>query len=163
MYRLPPDMKSWLTREDYDADKDWRQKEKGMTGDVMIGWGHRIDGHEFEQAPGVGDEQGRLVCCSPWSPKDLDMMQHLNWTEHTSIFNMDNLLGHTLWHRELSSICDSLNRRGVWGRMGTWMCLYIYVCVVYMTHFIYIYNVSLPLLFTWNYQNFFNWLYWNTR
>ena len=49
-----------------------------MTGDEMIGWGHRIDGHEFEQAPGVGDEQWRLVCCSPWSPKDLDMMEQLN-------------------------------------------------------------------------------------
>ena len=49
-----------------------------MTGDEMIGWGHRIDGHEFEQAPGVGDRQGRLVCCSLWGPEDLDMMEQLN-------------------------------------------------------------------------------------
>ena len=33
---------------------------------TMVGWHHRVDGHEFEQAPGVGDEQGGLACCSPW-------------------------------------------------------------------------------------------------
>ena len=53
--------------KDPDAEKDWRQKEKGMTEDETIGWHHRLSGHEFEQAPGVGDGQGSLVCCSPWS------------------------------------------------------------------------------------------------
>jgi len=43
----------------------WRQEEKGMTEDEMVGWHHRLDGHEYEQAPGVGDGQGSLVCCSP--------------------------------------------------------------------------------------------------
>ena len=42
-----------------------RQEEKGMTEDEMVGWHHRLDGHEFEKAPGVGDGQGSLVCCSP--------------------------------------------------------------------------------------------------
>ena len=37
-----------------------------MTEDEMVGWHHRLDGHEFEQAPGVGDRQGSLVCCRPW-------------------------------------------------------------------------------------------------
>ena len=49
-----------------------------MTEDKMVGWHHRIDGHEFEQAPGVGDEQGRLVYCSPWGCKELDTTEHLN-------------------------------------------------------------------------------------
>ena len=40
--------------------------EKGMTEDEMVGWYHRLDGHEFEQAPGVGDGQGSLACCHPW-------------------------------------------------------------------------------------------------
>ena len=40
--------------------------------DEMVGWHHRLDGHESEQAPGVGDGQGSLVCCSPWGRKDLD-------------------------------------------------------------------------------------------
>ena len=52
---LPPDVKSWLIGKDPDAGKDWRQEEKGMTEDEMAGWHHWLDGHEFEQAPGVGD------------------------------------------------------------------------------------------------------------
>ena len=51
----PPDAKNWLIGKDPDAEKDWRQEEKGMTEDEMLGWHHRLDGHEFEQAPGVGD------------------------------------------------------------------------------------------------------------
>ena len=43
-----------------------------MTEDETIGWHHRLDGHEFEQAPGDGEGQGRLVCCSPWGRKELD-------------------------------------------------------------------------------------------
>ena len=45
-----------------DAGKDWRQEEKGTTEDEMVGWHHRLDEHEFEQAPGVGDGQGNLAC-----------------------------------------------------------------------------------------------------
>ena len=60
---------SWFTRKDPDAEKDWRQEEKGMTEDEMVGWHHRLNGHEFEQALGDGDGQGRLECCSPWSHK----------------------------------------------------------------------------------------------
>ena len=49
-----------------------------MTEDEMVGWHHRCDGHEFEQALGVGDGQGSLVCCSPWGLKELDMTEQLN-------------------------------------------------------------------------------------
>ena len=48
----PPDMKNWLTGKDPDAGKDWRQGEMGMTENEMVGWYHRLDGHEFEQVPG---------------------------------------------------------------------------------------------------------------
>ena len=44
----------------------------------MVEWHHRLDGHEFEQAPGVGYGQGGLVCCSSWSHKELDMTERLN-------------------------------------------------------------------------------------
>ena len=44
-----------------------------MTEDEMVGWHHLHDGHEFEQAPGVGDGQGGLACCSPWGHKESDM------------------------------------------------------------------------------------------
>ena len=46
-----------------------------MTEDEMIGWHHRLDGHEFEQVLGVGDGQGSLECCSLWGCKELDMME----------------------------------------------------------------------------------------
>ena len=46
-----------------------------MTEDEMVGWHHQLDGHEFEQAPGVGDGQGILLCCSPWGGKELDMTE----------------------------------------------------------------------------------------
>ena len=77
----PPDAKNWLIWKDPDAGKDWRQEEKGTTEDEMVGWYHRLNGHELEQAPGVGDWQGSLVCCSPWGCKELDTTEQLNWTE----------------------------------------------------------------------------------
>ena len=49
-----------------------------MTEDGMVGWHYQLDGHEFEQAPGVGDGQGSLVCCSPWGRKESDTTERLN-------------------------------------------------------------------------------------
>ena len=49
-----------------------------MTEDEMDGWHLRLDGHEFEQAPGVGDGQGSLECYSPWGLKELDTTEQLN-------------------------------------------------------------------------------------
>ena len=77
----PPDAKNWLTGKDLHAGKDWRQEEKGITEDETVGWHHGLAGHEFEQAPGVGDGQGGLVCCSPWDCKESDTAEWLNWTE----------------------------------------------------------------------------------
>ena len=75
------DVKNWLIGKDPDAGKDWRQEEKETTEDEMVGWHHQLNGHEFEQALGVGDGQGSLVCCSPWVLKELNMTERLNWTE----------------------------------------------------------------------------------
>ena len=44
----------------------------------MVGWHHRLDGHKFEQDPGVGDGHGSLVCCSPWGHKEVDTTERLN-------------------------------------------------------------------------------------
>ena len=65
----PPDVKNWLVGEDPDAGKDWRQEEKGTTEDVVVGWHHQLNGHEFEQALGDGEGQGSLACYSPWGCK----------------------------------------------------------------------------------------------
>ena len=75
----PPDEKGWLIGKDPDAEKDWRQKEKGMTEDEMVGWHHWLNGHEFEQATRVGDGQGGLACFSPWVAKSWTWLS--DWTE----------------------------------------------------------------------------------
>ena len=49
-----------------------------MAKDKMVGWHHRLDGHELEQALGVGDGQGNLACCSPWGCKESDTTERLN-------------------------------------------------------------------------------------
>jgi len=74
----PPDMKSHLIRKDPDARKDWRQDEKGITEDEMVGWHHWLNGHEFEQAPGDGEGQGSLACCHPWGHKESNTTEWLN-------------------------------------------------------------------------------------
>ena len=76
----PPDVKDWFSGKDPDAEKDWRQEEKGMTEDEMVGWHHQLDGHEFEQGLGIGDGQGSLVCCGSWGRKEIDMTEKMNWT-----------------------------------------------------------------------------------
>ena len=77
----PPDAKNGLIGKGPDAGKDWRQEEKGMTEDEIVGWHHWLNGHEFEQAPVVGDRQGNLACCSSWGCKESDMTKRLNWTD----------------------------------------------------------------------------------
>ena len=76
-----PDVKNWFIGKDPDAGKDWRQEEKGMTEGEMVGWHHQLNGHEFEQAPGVGNGQRSLVCCSPWGCKESDTTEQLNWSD----------------------------------------------------------------------------------
>ena len=58
------------------------QEKKGVTNDDMAGWHHRLDGHEFEWTPGVGDGQGGLACYNSWGRKESDMTEWLNWTEN---------------------------------------------------------------------------------
>ena len=75
----PPDVKSQLTGKDPDAGKDWRQEERGMTEDKIVGWHHWFNGHE--QILGDGEGQGSLVYCSPWGCKESDTTERLNWTD----------------------------------------------------------------------------------
>ena len=73
----PPDARMWLIEKYLYPGKDWRQEEKGTTEDEMIGWHHRLNGHEFEQAPGVADGQGSLASCSPWGHKESGTTERL--------------------------------------------------------------------------------------
>ena len=81
----PLDVKSWLIGKDPDAGKDWRQEEKGMTEDDMVGWHHRLNGHEFEQALGGSGEQRSRPCHSPWGHKQSDMTWRLNSNTATTV------------------------------------------------------------------------------
>ena len=69
----PPDVMSLLTGQDPDAGKDWGQEEKGVTEDELVGWHHRLDGHELGQTLGDGEGQGSLACYSPWGWEESDM------------------------------------------------------------------------------------------
>ena len=89
----PPVVKNWLVGKDPDAGKDWRQ-EKGMTEDEMVGWHHRLNGHEFCFVlfffwTWVWTSSGRLrslACCGPWGCKQSDMTEQLNNNNSLPLF-----------------------------------------------------------------------------
>ena len=74
----PTGVKSQFIEKDPDAGKDWRQEEKVTREDEMVGWCHWLNEHEFEQTPGNGEVQGRLVCYSPWGCKESETTEQLN-------------------------------------------------------------------------------------
>ena len=73
----------------------------------MVGWHHQLDGHEFEQAPGIGDGQGSLVCCSPWGCKELDTTERLNWTELSEVLGKLNFKNLMQW----KLLCETVSVR----------------------------------------------------
>ena len=108
----PPDVKNWLIGKDPDAGKDWRQEEKGMTEDEMVGWHHLLNGHELEQTPGIGDGQGSLLCWSPWGCKESEMTEWLNWK---SFLGSNKTLREKFWTSFESLLCME-----VWPFWATW-------------------------------------------
>ena len=120
----PPDAKSWLIGKDSDAGKDWRQEEKGTTEDEMVGWHHRLDGHEFEQALGFVDGQGGLACCSAWGRKELDTTEWLN--NNNNSYNMHNKWWkkNVPWEAKEVVCCSICNEWRRFHRMkSTWISL----------------------------------------
>jgi len=102
----PPDVKNCLTGKDPDTGKDWRQEEKGMTEDEMVGWYCWFNGHEFEQAPAIGEGQGSLVCCNSWGCKESDITEQLNWTVKRRDYG----------HSKKISSCQKM-----WGMVEEWI------------------------------------------
>ena len=93
----PPDAKKWLIWKDPDAEKDWRQKEKGTIEGEIVGWHHQLDGHEFEQAPGVGYGQGSLVWHAAVSGVAKSWTRLSDWT--------DWLTDHGAWSYSYIVVC----------------------------------------------------------
>ena len=76
-----PDMKHWLIGKQLDAGKDWRWKEKGMTEDEMVGWYHRLNGHEFEKAPELAmDREAWHAAVHGVVKSQRNWVTELNWT-----------------------------------------------------------------------------------
>ena len=71
--------KNWFIGKDPDTGKDWRQEEKGTTEDEMVGWHHQLNGHEFEQALGVGDGQPGVLQSMGSQKAGHDWVTELNW------------------------------------------------------------------------------------
>ena len=101
----PPHVKSWLTGKDPDTGRDWGQEEKGTTEDEMARWHHRLEGHEFEWTPGVGDGLGGLECCDSWGRKEWDMTEQLNWTEHILLLWKIQSNGYRSWEVPPFAVC----------------------------------------------------------
>ena len=115
-----PDVKNWLTGKVPDAGKDWRQEEKGMTEDEMVGWHHRFNGHEFEQALAVGDGQGGLACCSPWGCRvRYYWATELNWT---SCFSLVLLVTIELLSEKSVILIKIINILFTWKLSGLFCC-----------------------------------------
>ena len=92
---------SRLIRKDPDAGKDWGQEEKGMTEDEMVGWHHRLNGHEFEQPRGDGEGQGSLACCRSESDTT-------DWLDNNCTKNHPAAPGENRgqrWEDQLASTC----------------------------------------------------------
>ena len=103
-----------LIGKDPDAGKNWKQEEKGMMEDEMVGWHRWLNGHEFEQALGVGAGQGGLACCSPWGHKESYVTDRPNWTDlccwnlgkNDQVLKTDGLRLWRYWNLNSSTICN---------------------------------------------------------
>ena len=92
-----PDAKSWVIGKDRDAGEDWGQEGKEVTEDELVGWRHWLNEHEFEQTLGNNEGQGSLVCCSPWSHKELTWLK--DWPSTTTHMNEEGWRTFLLMYR----------------------------------------------------------------
>ena len=111
----PPDEKKWLIRKGPDAGKDWRQEQKGMTEDEMVGCHHQLNIHEFGQTLGVGDGQGGLTCCgiacrSSCGCKKVDTTEWLNSTDMYIFKGLDLIdsMPEELWTKVYDTVQETV-------------------------------------------------------
>ena len=162
----PHDVKNGLLWKDPDTGEDWRQEEKGMTEDEMVGWHHWLYGHEFEQAPGIGDGQGSLVCCSPWCLKVRhDWATELNSTDVNPDMSSFTALYHASWYcvfYKLKIWNNPLSRKSTGAIFPTAFAHFMSLCHILITvtifkifSFYYIYKSD-----QWFWCYYCNWGWW---
>ena len=122
----PPHAKSWLIGKDPDAGRDRGQEEKGMTEDKMAGWHHRLNGHESEWTPGVGDGQGGLACCDSWGLKESDTTERLNWIELSLLIISSRIISSVLYLKRYGYTQDHL------GFLLCYLLRVLCVCVLHV-------------------------------
>ena len=123
---------------------------KGTTEDEMAGRHHRLDGHEFEWTPGVGNGQGGLACCDSWSCKESDMTEWLNWTELENDVCYKFLVDVLYQHLEVPSVCG--------GKKHSIVLWFLSVSLCHHTvNFLITSNFHSPLLLEWTEQVEENW------
>ena len=109
----PPDKKSWLIGKDPDAEKDWRQEEKGMTEDEMFGWHHWLDGQEFEQALGVGEGKPGVLQSMGSQKVGHNWVTELNWTVETESYQSSQSF-FCLWLRGQGPLQGEIRQKRTW-------------------------------------------------
>ena len=129
----PPDVTSSLIWKDPDAGNDWGQEEKGTTEDEMLGWYHRLNGHEFGWTPGIGDGPGGRVCCGSWGCKELDMTERLNWLTHKDPLWIIFILGILWMSCESWFVAPLVNKLHLQISLGPfWATLFLKIFFIYL-------------------------------
>ena len=111
----PPDVKSCLHGKDPDDGKGWGQEEKEATEDEMVGWHHRLNGHESGQTPKNSGGHRSLACCSPWSGRvrqDLVTKQQQYFFAHHSECMLCNILKFLLEYSWFTILVSGVNQSG---------------------------------------------------
>ena len=121
----PPDVSNWLIWKYHDTGKDRRREEEGTTEDEMVGRQHRLNGHEIEQAPGVGDGQRGLVCCMQSMASQ--RVRH-NWaTEQNWFLSLPVLMAYWVWQKLAHDIHFQMH-----GHLVSWVRHLVSIVIVWL-------------------------------
>ena len=114
----PPDTKSWLIGKDLDTGKDWEQEEKGVTEKAMVGWHHWLNGHEFEQTPGMVKDREAWRAAFHGVTKSWTWLSYWTTTRWKMLISQQGTLRphRRKWPPKLHGLIE--------GSVETWTCIF---------------------------------------